>query len=272
MTSRNRRITQAKDIKRRAKAPLMDRPERCVIPGCQRLTQRSAQDGLSETYCRVHMERQSRHGHPTRASYSKAELTPFRQAALDWYRQHRHEVYVRQAIARLESLMLLQGPAKDHYGQRGMAPKDKARNTLARLREAGKTGEQLFLIVLAVRAAHTALGPHGYPEFPLVTIAKQAKRLRGAAGTHYRKGPYRVASKYPRPRGRYLRHLGEMIEERAGIDHETIKTIARMAGPAAPPAERSAWEETKARLDEEKRAEALLRILGRPGSITIGTS
>lgn len=272
MTSRNRRITQAEDIKRRAKAPAPDGPEQCVVSGCRRPTQRSAGKGLSETYCRVHMERQARHGHPTRPSYSKAELGPFRRAARDWYLQHQHEAHVRHAIARLESLMSSQGRAKDHDQQRSMVPKDKARNVLARLHEAGKTGERLFLIVLSVRAAYAELGPRGYPEFPLVVIAKQAKRLRGASGTHFRDSPYRVPSKYPRPRGLYLRLLGEMIEERAGIDRDIIETVAQMVRPAVRQAQKSAWEDAKALKDEEARTIALIRLMGRAGSVTVGTS
>lgn len=275
MTSRNRRITQAKDIKRRAKAPSEDGPEQCVVSGCSRPTQRSAGRGLSETYCRVHVERQARHGHPTRPSYSKAELAPFRQAAWDWYRQHKHEAHVRQAVGRLESLMSSQGRSKDHYDQRGMAPKSKARNTLARLHEAGKTGEQLFHIVLSVRAAYGALGPHGYPEFPLVVIAKQAKRLRGGGGTPYRAGPSRLGPKELRPRGLYLRTLGEMVEEAADLDPETIEEVRRRATPSpeeTKEAAKVAFEAELARIYEERRTDYLLRQMGRRGSVTVGTS
>ncbi|MCO5155578.1 MAG: hypothetical protein M9945_02320 [Aquamicrobium sp.] len=153
-----------------------------------------------------------------------------------------------------------------------MAPKDKARNVLARLHREGKTGEQLFLIVLSVRAAYAEIGPYGYPEFPLVVIAKQAKQLRGASGTHFRDSPYRFPSKYPRPRGLYLRLLGEMIEETANIDRDTIETVAQAVRPAVRQAQKSAWEEAKARQDEEERTIALIRLMGRVGSLTVGTS
>lgn len=222
MTSRNRRITQAQDVKRRAKAPAPYAPERCAVFGCNRLTQRSAGRGLSETLCKRHAEHLRSHGHETRGSYSKAELAPFRQAAREWLRQHQHDAFVQGAIARLESLMSSQGRSKDAYHQRSMAPKDKARNTLARLREAGKTGEQLLLIVLTIKAAHAELGPWGSPDWQAVQIAKQAKRLRGASGT--RTGLLRQPMKYPRGEGLYMRHLGEMIEERAAhaIDREAV--------------------------------------------------
>lgn len=272
MTSRNRRRFQAADVKRRAGEPSPDGPTPCVIPGCPRLTDRSSGRGLSDTYCRIHLEHQSRHGHPTRPSFSKADLTPFRRAAEKWYRQHREDANVRHAIARLESLMASQGRSKDHDHQRSMPPKAKARNVLARLNEAGKSGERLFLITLAIRAAYAELGPQGYPEFPHVQIAKQAKRLRGASGTHYRDGPYRLPSKYPRPRGLYLRILGHMIEERADIDRETIEAVREAARPEAstittppPPPPR------EDRAEELRRLEAYARLVGHSGSITIGT-
>lgn len=272
MTSRNRRITQAKDIKRRAKAPSPDGPQRCVVSGCHRLTQRSAGKGLSEVYCKNHAELLRSHGHPTRRSYSKAELAPYRKAAREWYRQHHQEGRVRQAIAGLESLMSSQGRAEDAYHQRSMAPADKARNVLARLHEAGKSGEQLFLIVLTIKAVHAELGPWGAPDWEAVQIAKQAKCLRGAAGTHYRKGPYRMPSKYPRGEGLYMRHLGKMIEERASIaiSRETVESIRHQARPP-----QQAWEEAVAKVAEEKAQKAeevhrdyILKMIGGPGSIS----
>lgn len=223
MTSRNRRIAQAADIKRRAKAPAPDGPEQCAIFGCTEQTQRSARRGLSEVLCKRHAEHLRSHGHETRRSYSKAELVPYRKAAQEWHRQRRHDAFVQGAIARLESLMSAQGRSKDAYYQRSMAPKDKARNVLARLHEAGKTGEQLFLIVLTIKAAHAELGPRGAPDWQAVQIAKQAKRLRGASGT--RTGLPKQPMKYPRGEGLYMRHLGEMIEERAAhaIDREAVE-------------------------------------------------
>lgn len=227
MTSRNRRITQAQDIKRRAKESPPGAPQRCAVFMCNRLTQRSARKGLSEVYCKSHSEHLRRHGHETRRSYTKVELEPFRQAARDWLRQRRDDPFVSGAIARLESLMSSQGRPKDHYHQRSMVPKDKARNVLARLHEAGKTGEQLLLIVLAIQAAHAELGPWGAPDWQAVQIAKQAKKLRGASGTHYRDSPYRMPSRYPRGEGIYMRLLGQMIEERAAhaIDRETVEDL-----------------------------------------------
>lgn len=279
MTSRNRRLAQAQDVKRRAKAPAPYAPERCAVFGCYRLTQRSAGRGLSETLCKRHAEHLRSHGHETRRSYSKAELEPFRQAAREWFRQHQHDAFVRGAIARLESLLSSQGRAEGLDRQRSMDPKDKARNTLARLHGAGKTGEQLFHIVLTIKAAHAELGPWGAPDWEAVQIAKQAKRLRGASGT--RTGLPKQPMRWPRGEGIYMRHLGRMIEERAAYatDPEAVEEVRQRAMPSVRQAKQSAWEEAKAQMEEakaqrneEERTAALLRLMGRAGSITIGTS
>lgn len=226
MTSRNRRRTQAADIKRRARAPEALAPGRCAVFGCTRLTQRSARKGLSETLCKSHAEHLRSHGHETRRSYSKEELTPYREAVREWYRWHRKDVHVAYAVASIEALLSAQDRSKDAYHQRSMSPKDKARNTLARLREAGKTGLQLFLITLTIKAAHAEMGPWGATDWQAVQIAKQAKRLRGASGT--RTGLPKQPMKYPRGEGLYMRHLGRMIEERAayGIDREDVDEVS----------------------------------------------
>src|SRR5690606_4733475 len=117
--------------------------------------------------------------------------------------------------------------SKDAYHHRSLSPEAKARNAIARLYEAGKTAEQLFLITLTIQAAHAELGPWGAPDWEAVQISKQAKRLRGAAGTHYKNAP----SRYPRSEGLYLHHLGRVLAERAspGIGSDTIDRIRERA-------------------------------------------
>jgi hypothetical protein len=267
MTSRNSRLRAAKDIKRRAKAPSADPYERCAVFGCTSPTQRSAARGLSETLCKRHKEHLRVHGHESRKSYSKAELVPFRQAALKWFRQHQHDASVRMALSRLGSLMSSQGRSQDAYHQRSMPPETKARNTLARLYEAGKTAAQLFLIVLTIQAAHAELGPWGAPDWEAVQISKQAKRLRGAAGTHYPDAP----SRYPRSEGLYLRHLGRMIEGRAStaFDRDTIDLIRAQARPAAKASRPPPQPPRDDSRDELRRMETLLGLLGGGGRTVV---
>ncbi|BCP55608.1 hypothetical protein K32_42250 [Kaistia sp. 32K] len=266
MTSRNRRITQAKDIKGRAHGPPSYPREHCVVPGCRRPTQRSASLGLSETYCKRHKEHLRTHGHEHRKSYSKAELVPFRRAAREWFVEHREDGPVQMALRSLAGLMSSQGRSSDAYHQRSMSPVAKARNTLARLHEAGKTAEQLFLTVLTIQAAHAAIGPWGAPDWETVQVGKQAKKLRGAAGTHYPDAP----SRYPRSEGLYLRHLGRMIEERAsaGIGGDTIDRIrerARATNRPVRPPPRPPRDDTG---DELRRMQAFIAAL-RGGSRTV---
>lgn len=232
MTSRNRRVTTARDVKRRANLPPSDMAIRCSAWLCTRPTQRSKGKGFSEVYCALHIERIRRHGHPTRSSYRAWELKPYRQAARAWLRHHRGDAYVRSAIARLDSLMAVQDRSKDFYHQRSMPPKDKARNILARLHEAGKTGVKLLEIVLTIKAAHAELGPWGSPDWQNVQIAKQAKGLRGVSVSQYPGMVEKYARKYPRGAGLYMRLLGEMIEERASdaADSEAIEEVKALAG------------------------------------------
>lgn len=224
------RIASGKDVKQRAKQHSPDGLIRCTIWGCFRPTQSSSGKGLSEVYCKPHQEHIRRHGHPTRRSYTVKELAPYRKAAREWLKQHRDSPYVKGAITLLDGRMATQGRPKGPDYQRAMKPVEKAHNTLAKLHEAGKTGEQLLEIVLTIKAAHSELGPHGAPDWEAVQIAKMAKRLRGASGTIQRNFEGKRMSdvwpnadsrwkrdwqRWPRAEGNFMRHLGRMIEEKA---------------------------------------------------------
>ena len=146
--------------------------------------------------------------------------------------------------------MWSQDRAKPADRHRSMRPKDKARNVLARLREAGKTGEQLLEIIIIIRAAYLELGPHGYPDWVSIQIGKAAKRLRGASGTIQRDHDgrrwtevYPHASptwkrsweKWPRSEGLYIRILGEMIQAKVSedlLDKAVEEVTKRTRGPA----------------------------------------
>ncbi|QND25798.1 hypothetical protein HB773_04605 [Sinorhizobium meliloti] len=230
----------------------MNPPERCAVLGCSRLTQRSAGKGFSETYCGGHIEHLRRHGHPDRPSYRRWELKPYRKAAQTWLKQHREHPAVRIAVTHLEALMWSQGRAKGADYQRGMVPKDKARNVLARLRDAGKTGEQLLEIVIVINAAYLELGPHGYPDWVSIQTGKLAKRLKGASGTitrdhegrrmteahpHASSAWKRSWEKWPRSEGRYVRILGEMIREKVNqeLTDRAVEEVRRPARGGSTP-------------------------------------
>lgn len=241
MTSRNRRIVQAKSIKQRAKEPSPHGPTRCVIPNCRRDTQRSQGRGLSESYCKYHATRLRRHGHPTVSSYSNVQLSTYRKAVRKWLRLHRHEDNIRVTVQHLDSMMARQARSVDAYHQRFLTPQKKAENVIARLKEAQKSGLQLLEIVLTVKIANKELGPWGAPDFMLVQIGKLVKRLKGVSGTHFPEtelGQY--LSKYPRAEGLYLRHLGTMILERSEriITAENLREINDLRNFGNEPANR----------------------------------
>ncbi len=218
------------DIEYRAAAPSDLAPRRCAAWGCQNLTQRSARNGLSDTLCKRHVEFRRRHGTHWRRSYTMAELGPFQAAARLWLKTHRDEATVVRVVSALGDLIAGSGGPRKAQEARWLSTEEKVRNALARLREAGKRGEQLLLITLTVKAAQLALGPRANVEFQHVQIAKMAHRL--ASGTHFRSAKYRTLSRYPRAEGIFMRLLGQTIEDIAGIvaDSEAVREVAEAAG------------------------------------------
>lgn len=187
------------DIEYRAAAPSDLSPRRCVAPGCKNLTQRSARNGLSETLCKRHVEFRRRHGTHWRRSYTMAELRPFQAAARQWLKAHQGDLSLTQVVAALNGLLAGSGASRTAQDARWAGTEEKVRNALARLHEAGKSGGQLLLITLTVKAAQSALGPRANREFQYVQIAKMAHRL--ASGTHVRSALYGTFSRYPRAEG-----------------------------------------------------------------------
>lgn len=213
MTSRNRLITQAKDIKRRAKQPPEGPPRRCTAMGCTRLTQRSSGRGLSETHCKQHREFHRRHGSYWRRSYLLKELAPYRAASLRWIAEHDSEPDLLRTIKELDWLIATSGEAGNAYSTRNRTPEGKAKAVFARLREANKTGRQLLVIALTIRAITSDIGPRGNPEFLQVQIAKMVHRL--APYVHRTESGFPLPAKYPRAEGIFLRIVGRRVEEAA---------------------------------------------------------
>ncbi|RWB64372.1 MAG: hypothetical protein EOQ48_01775 [Mesorhizobium sp.] len=218
------------DIEHRATAPSDLSPRRCAAHGCKNLTQRSARNGLSETLCKRHVEFRRRHGTHWRRSYTMAELGPFQTAARRWLKAHQADLNLAQVVAALNGLLAGSGTARSAQDARWAGTEEKVRNALARLHEAGKSGEQLLLITLTVKATQSALGPRANPEFQYVQIAKMAHRL--ASGTHVRSALYGTFSRYPRAEGAFMRLLGQTIEDIAGIvaDSEAVREVVEAGG------------------------------------------
>lgn len=218
------------DIERRAAAPSDVSPRRCAAHGCKNLTQRSARNGLSETLCKRHVEFRRRHGTHWRRSYTMAELRPFQAAARQWLKAHQGDQNLAKVVAALDGLLSGSGMPRSAQDARWAGTEEKVRNALARLHHAGKSGAQLLLITLTVKATQAVLGPRADPEFQYVQIAKMAHRL--ASGTHIRSAFWGDRHIYPRAEGSFMRLLGQTVEDIAGIvaDSEAVREVVEAAG------------------------------------------
>ena len=204
------------EIKRRSSAHLEPGvSRRCNVLGCSRLSQRASGTGLSETHCKYHVEFHRRHGSYWRRSFLKDQLEPYRQAATKWVSARQGQPNVVRVVRHLQQLIDNSGRRYSAYDVRWLDPDQRANAVLANLREEGKTGEQLLIIVLTIHAAVSELGPRGDREFRHVQIAKLMHRL--ASGTHRTTSGFRIPSKYPRPEGVFMRTLGRRVEDVAAI-------------------------------------------------------
>ena len=199
----------------RASRPSSSSPVTCSAFGCQRKTQRSTGNGLSDIYCKQHIEFRRRHGSTWKRSYKVAEIEPYRDAARHWVKEHRTDQQVSRVIAALDAMITNSGTSKSAYDLRGLPPEERSRQVLARLKEVGVGGERLLEVTLTIKAAMTDIGPRGAPDFMQVQIAKMVHRLN--SGTSRTISGMPIRPKYPRPEGRFMRVLGNAIEDIATI-------------------------------------------------------
>lgn len=227
VSGRSRRLA---DIAERSYTPAAEPPRRCSIMGCQRLTQRSAGNGLSDAHCKRHVEFRRRHGSVWRRSYTTDEIAPYREAARRWLKRHREDARVAGVLSTLEGRMEAAGRPKTANEVRWEQPKEKARIALARVRQGGHGAEDLLISTLAVKAAQAAIGPRADREFRDVQIAKLIHRM--ASGTHRTPSgfPLLGGPRYPRAEGAFMRILGNQVEDIAGIvaDAEAVEEVLAM--------------------------------------------
>ena len=222
------------DLKRRIEEGRID-PRRCRIDGCSAMATAATGRGLNRRFCRRHEEHYERHGSYVRRSYSAAEVTPARRAALRWLKTYRDQPMVQRALLAVQSMCASAGPCENAYGLRGLPPAKRARAAWARLREAKVAPERVLAAWLAVELAiRCDPQPDLRDEFKRVQAAKLVHRM--ASGTHRRwerqTGAGATVStelhKYPASRGRVLRHLGEQIERAAApITDEFLQCSGR---------------------------------------------
>jgi hypothetical protein len=185
----------------------------CCIPGCGRPTQAGQGHGLSWTHCRYHVQFRNRHGSFWKGTYKAAELRPYRKATERYLKALADDFWIAAALKALRSLLDRAGPVERVVDVLSMAPANKARAALARLRRAGVPPECLLAIHLAVSAAvsEDPIRPGGNPdEYRLTQIAKAVHRQ--ASGYHAVYGPGSRYDRYPRSSGLALRHLGRMLD------------------------------------------------------------
>jgi hypothetical protein len=97
-----KRMRRKADIKYRA-GEIAESGAGCMAWGCKRPTQRAAGKGLSEMYCKRHVEFKRRHGSSWRKSFSAAEMKPFRDAARRWMTERADDKWVVRAVEKLDN-------------------------------------------------------------------------------------------------------------------------------------------------------------------------
>ncbi|PZQ14166.1 MAG: hypothetical protein DI565_12080 [Ancylobacter novellus] len=185
-----------------------------MIPGCGRLVQRAAGKGFSHDHCRYHVQFKNRHGSYWKATYSAAQLAPYRHAARMFL-----AAYPKQKAGGLQSvwLMTLGANYMAVLEARSRSPEVKASAALARLRDHDVPALRILESYLAVCAAvedDPIRRGADLDEYRRVQAAKAVHRL--ASGERKDYGEYVGYYRYSRSSGLMLRHLGAALDEALG--------------------------------------------------------
>ncbi|MGO4441475.1 hypothetical protein [Rhizobium sp. RAF56] len=215
MTSWSKKRERKEEVKARAKEPSF-RFHTCRVMGCGKPSRAATQDGLDTFYCRSHADHYSRHGSPYKRSYGASEIAPHRMIARAWLEANKDDMWVTNAIQRIQRLYANAGPHVEAFRLNGLSPQERARAAWARLRKAQvdprKVVEACLAVELTIRAD---IQPDRKAEFKRVQWAKQVHKL--ASGTHKKwsgiGGGKTELHVYPRSRGQALRHLGADLEQ-----------------------------------------------------------
>lgn len=221
------------DLRHRIREEQPTNRVRCAVAACRRFTQKSSGSGLSPTYCANHVEHIRRHGHSRMKTPSRAALQPFVTAARDWLRQNGDTRRAASILASLNSMLRNAGRPISAYDLRGKTLQARAENVMARYREAGKTGADLLVVVLALRGFIAKNGPRAAPDYLRTQVAKLMHRV--SSGTNRTTSGFRMPRKNPRPEGRFMVHLGKRVYELASIvaDEHAIEEVLRIVEEAS---------------------------------------
>lgn len=209
---------------------------RCRVIDCDKPARAGTEDGLDTRLCRSHSDHYARHGSPYKRSYTAREIAPYRKAALAWLEANEGDMWVRNAVERVEGLYRSAGPVVEAFRLRGLSPETRAKAAWARLRKAVVNPRRVVAAWLAVEMIiRDDPQPETKLEFKRVQAAKLIHKM--ASGTHKRWGVGADATElhvYPRSRGRVLRHLGVALQEATELlldHHELLSALSAKPNP-----------------------------------------
>ncbi len=207
---------QRKDeVKARAKEP-SSMFHTCRVVGCGKPSRAATEDGLDTFFCRSHADHHARHGSPYKRSYTAKEIAPHRKVAKAWLDANSDDLWVVNAVQRVQTLYTRAGPHVEAFRLTGLSPQERANAAWARLRKENVDPRKVVAACVAVELTIRAdLQPVHKPEFRRVQMAKQVHKM--ASGTHKSwpnaSGGPKELHVYPRSRGQVLRHLGADLEK-----------------------------------------------------------
>lgn len=187
----------------------------CVVLGCGHPTMAQQGTGLSKAYCRRHVEHYRRHGSYSKASYTAAELRPYREAALRWLQSQRDLPAVREAREAVVTLYMRGGKPEEAFRLTGRPPAERAGKTWARLRarQVDPSVPLSFWMAVQMRYQDDSQ-PDRKTRYRLVQAAKWVHRLAGGTKKRWEQHDHAACvkvvqlHKYPASRGLVLWHLG----------------------------------------------------------------
>lgn len=212
-----RRLKRKTDLVARLTTTKIEGRQYCWVVGCKAPPGNASGAGLGR-FCRKHLEHYRRHGDPLKGSYRASELAPHRLAAKAWLKINIDNPFVAAAINTIEGEMLNAGPAVEPYRLRGLSTDGKARAVWARMREKGRSPEEVLSAVLAIAMRYATDYQRAKPEHRTVQIGKTLNRLGGGTVKRWRvhhTGATETAltlRSFPASEGLVLRRLGERAE------------------------------------------------------------
>jgi hypothetical protein len=218
------------ELLRRVKTPSDDALQICTVPGCGRATEARQGNGLSPYLCRFHRAHRARQGSPLKKSYTGPQLKPYIRVAESFSRAHKADQYIQWSLDRIAGSLAGAGPVRSVDDLLWLDAREKARASLAMLRERQVPPLRILAVILGVLCAieEDTYGPGSDGRlWRRVQISKALRRK--ASGTHrvYESGL--KLNRYPRSSGKVLEVLGRMMEDDADFAiHEHLQAVLKL--------------------------------------------